>query len=73
MAHILYFETMFLKLLEVKRSVCQQEQASQDTYYLIHFEARTKLGLKIRDKKGENVTWGGGKGPKSVTYLLNGP
>jgi hypothetical protein len=50
--------------------------ASKSSFLLIHSTVKSKLGLKMSNKKiiGKYYTGGGGeKYPQSVKYYLNGP
>jgi hypothetical protein len=78
MTHLLFllFETLFLMHLEGKLFDTKQDNASKDTFFLIHFNILKKFRPKSVIKKLKNVTWGGGevrKVPKKCHVLFERP
>ncbi len=53
---------LFLRILEEKSFVWQQDLGSKETLFLIHFVVQRKLSLKPVFKKDKNVTQGEGRG-----------
>ncbi len=69
-----FFKTVFLKLLETKSFVWQQDQALKDTFFLNNFGVKSKEGLKTIDQKWSKCHTGGvRKVPKKCHVLFEWP